>query len=300
MKTALKPGRLDTVFSSGAVLYLGGDPFYTKRLAKRTGYDAYAYAERPLPGKFKNVFLRKDGDLMISKITQYTPPSPEEFQDTYKIDPTKPYCAFMAGSRAQHFEGLIPLYHEAVTHIHKTHPDFQAIVSISPFLDQSMEKRITTKYAQSPLNFIKAYSPLDLISHAQMAVTIPGTNTAECMYMGTPMVMTLPLNSPKTFPFDGLLGLLSKLPIVGILIKKLLIQIAIKTRPYFSLPNILAKEQIVPELIGKLSGEEIANFIMRTFNNRDSLRQQKKHFKTLIPEQDPATIIVKTILEIIK
>ena len=42
------------------------------------------------------------------------------------------------------------------------------------------------------------------------------------------------------------------------MIKKLIIYLLLKKKRFYSLPNIIQKKEIVPELLGKLTIEEIA------------------------------------------
>ena len=45
LKTLLSFKKVPTQSKKGAVLYCGGDPFYIKRMAKKTTFPAYAYTE---------------------------------------------------------------------------------------------------------------------------------------------------------------------------------------------------------------------------------------------------------------
>ena len=50
---------------------------------------------------------------------------------------------------------------------------------------------------------------------ADLALTIPGTNTVELSFMGVPMVVTIPLNYPEEIPLEGPAQLLSRVPVLG-------------------------------------------------------------------------------------
>ena len=128
----------------------------------------------------------------------------------------------MSGSRPEHFIHLIPILIETVKHIKKSKPEFKALLSISPFINQSIISDVKSKHDLS--DFIISHAPsIDLMAIATFIVTIPGTNTAEIAYLGKPMLLIVPLNRPELLQFDGLLGLLGNLPIIGKVIKKLII-----------------------------------------------------------------------------
>jgi lipid-A-disaccharide synthase len=98
----------------------------------------------------------------------------------------------------------------------------------------------------------------DLMAAADLALTIPGTNTAELGYLGVPMVITLPLNHPELIPLEGLAGLVGNLPSLGKALKRKILPRLAARMPYAAWPNRLAERYLVPELRGEVYPEAVA------------------------------------------
>ena len=260
---------------NGAVLYLGGDPFYAKQIARRFSLPVFAYAETKSQANFKNVFRRsKNFDLMADnkKIVQE---SKADLLQQHNLN-NKPYVLFFASSRNKQFQYLVPYYFETIKHLQKKDPSFSAIISTSPFVDSQKIK--TFKQSCPPNTHLISASPHTLFKLSDFLVTIPGTNTAEAMYAGQSMLVVLPLIKPEVLDFPGLLGLLVQIP----LLKHVLLDVAVwffrKKIPLFSIPNILHNDLLVPELIGKVYPKDLAEFISHHQKNPKSLQKQQAVF----------------------
>lgn len=83
-----------------------------------------------------------------------------------------------------------------------------------------------------------------------------GTNTAELGVLGVPMVVALPTNALEVFrgAAGGFTGLLTRLPgPLGDALTRAVNARMLATRGWLSWPNIWAREEVVPELVGKLT-----------------------------------------------
>ncbi|HHW13603.1 MAG TPA: hypothetical protein GXX28_01545, partial [Firmicutes bacterium] len=98
----------------------------------------------------------------------------------------------------------------------------------------------------------------DLMAAADLALTIPGTNTAELGYLGAPMVVVLPLTHPERIPLEGLAGLIGNLPRLGKALKRRILPRLAARLPYAAWPNQLAQDYVVPELRGEVTPEAVA------------------------------------------
>jgi lipid A disaccharide synthetase len=94
---------------------------------------------------------------------------------------------------------------------------------------------------------------------AGAAVTIPGTNTAELAALGIPMLLVLPAYRLHALPLPGLPGHLGGLPVIGPAIKECVARLYLRTRRFWAHPNRLAGSLLVPELVGRITSEEIAD-----------------------------------------
>ena len=98
-----------------------------------------------------------------------------------------------------------------------------------------------------------------VIAGADLAITIPGSNNAELAAWGIPMVVCLPLHKPEEIAIDGILGLVDRIPLVGRKLKARAVLAAAAREQFVSLPNRIAREEIVPELRSReLRAEEVA------------------------------------------
>ncbi|MGF1567474.1 MAG: lipid-A-disaccharide synthase [Nodosilinea sp.] len=104
----------------------------------------------------------------------------------------------------------------------------------------------------------------DVMSQFQLCLTTVGANTAELGALGVPMVVLLPTQKLEVMKaWDGIPGLLANLPLVGDafakLVNALVLKQIYKESRRFAWPNIWAKKEIVPELIGRLEPQAVAN-----------------------------------------
>lgn len=94
---------------------------------------------------------------------------------------------------------------------------------------------------------------------ADLALTVPGSNTAELAAWGVPMVVCMPLHRPEEIPLDGVSGYLDRIPGIGRKLKVRAVLSALQRAKFVALPNQIAQEAIVPELISpRLSPHDVA------------------------------------------
>lgn len=278
---------------NGSVLYLGGDPNYARLLGWRLRIPAFAYTQHngfPTFG-FKQIFYKqKDGDLMAARVLNFSAQR-DTILEKYNL-PDSEFLLLFPGSRPQHFENFIEFLSGTFETLRKIRPDIKLIVSLSPFITD----KILAKY-QSFLSKMDAYvirgNSLELLSLSKLLVTIPGSNTAEAMYMKTPMLIMIPLHKPKYIILDGLAGLIGNIPIIGTLLKRLIIIIMKKKYDYFSLPNTRFKRKLVPELIGAFTQDELQTEILTLWDSESRLTEQKEAFSTI--ELNEETRVLDTI-----
>lgn len=139
-----------------------------------------------------------------------------------------------------------------------------------------------TKAAAVPVTLRTAAGPASLtlwrgdpravMAAADLALTIPGSNTAELAAWGVPMVVCLPLHKPEEIPLDGIAGYLDRIPLIGRPLKRRAVLSASRRAQYIALPNRAAGEAIVPELRSeRLAPEEIAAEAKRLLDDPERL-----------------------------
>ena len=77
--------------------------------------------------------------------------------------------------------------------------------------------------------------------------------------------------------WDGIPGILANLPFFGASFAKLINTIVLRQKRLFAWPNIWAKKEIVPELIGQLNPQEIANLTNNYLERPEQLQAMRNH-----------------------
>jgi lipid-A-disaccharide synthase len=291
-----------TPHNLGVVLFLGGDLLHATLIAKKLNYKAYAY----LAGKhigWRNVFSRffvpddslfKNeekakvvGDLMTDSI-QVQPR--EKVRNHWHLKNDRLTLAFMPGSRHWEIAHMLPLYRKIIKILKSRIPELQLMLILSPFITvEDIEK-----YPEHSLFDVLA--TFDSISAADLAVTIPGTNTAQIASAGIPMLVLFPLDNPEVIPLEGIMHYLTSIPLLGYFLKRLIAFEVNRKTKYFALPNIKAGREIVPEMRGSIKPKEAAEKIINLLSHPSILRNMEKELSTLMVRSGAANKIVEDIL----
>jgi hypothetical protein len=260
---------------NGAVLFLGGDPTYSKLLGLKHQVPVYGYAHsnQSLGIGIRSITKKEVGDLMADSV-QTQSYDRKSILHKHQLKEAE-YTVFFCGSRPQHFRAFLPFICTTIQHIKNINPTLNPIINISPFIsDKDVNdacKNINTK----SIIFLRANSH-EIMSIAKLLITLPGTNTAEAMYLNVPMFVVAPLNRPDLIILDGLAGLIEKVTIIGPHIKRLAIQSTKKKLKFAALPNRIAKTMIVPEIVDYIEEKELADKVNKLLNNEDELNAIKK------------------------
>lgn len=267
--------------NKGTVLYLGGDPNYARLLGWRLKIPTLAYTQHkgfPTFG-FKKVFYKhKDGDLMAARVLNFSEKRTAILQK-YNL-PDSDYMVLFPGSRPQHFENFIDFLSGTFESMRKARPNIKLIVSLSPFITDELLAKYQHFLDKMDGHIIRGNS-LELLSLSKLLVTIPGSNTAEAMYMKTPMLIMIPLHKPKYIILDGLAGLVGNIPGVGTIIKRLIILIMKKKYEFFSLPNCYFNRKLVPEVTGSFSQATLQSEILSLWDSESRLTEQLDAFDSI-------------------
>jgi lipid A disaccharide synthetase len=116
----------------------------------------------------------------------------------------------------------------------------------------------------------------EMLTLCRLCITTVGANTAELGALGVPMVVVVPTQQLDVMrAWDGLPGLLVNLPGVGTPLAKLFSWVAVKVivrqGKLLAWPNIWAKREIVPELIGRLTAAEVCDRTLTCLNHPEQL-----------------------------
>lgn len=189
-------------------------------------YVDYMYSILP----FEPEFYRQRGFDRISYVGN---PSVEEIDGTLKLlparnhfieraglDPSKPIIALLPGSRRGEIRCNLPVMIKAA----KRFPEFQMVVAAAP----SMPEKFYREVARDPGLQVVFESTVTLLKYSMAALVTSGTATMETALVGTPQVVCYRSNGSK----------------LTYKIMRKLIHV-----DFVSLPNLIAGERVVPELL---------------------------------------------------
>lgn len=294
---------------SGVVLFLGGDLLHATLASKKLNFPAYAY----LAGKhigwtgfYKKFFvpdhvayalfaqqnlpdekLRIVGDLMVDSVKGL---EKAEARQKWHLDPNRPTLALLPGSRDWEIKHMVPLYEKIVKLLKGKIKDLQAMVIVAPFTS------ITEIEKHAKGHLFDVYAPLESATAADLALTIPGTNTAQLALLGVPEIMIFPLDDPKVIPLEGLLHYLGIVPLLGGLIKRAVAFAVNKNTKFFALPNIKADRMIIPEFRGRIKPVRVAQLIEELLRDPDRLFKMNRELLVSLGAPGAADHITEVIL----
>lgn len=289
----------------GFVLHLGGDTIFTVLIAKRLGLPCLGYAERPLAlgWFFDKVFYSGFEKL----------PSNRKMEDVVgemMVDAARLRCpdrrparsgrlavGLYPGSRDYLAKYLLPFYGAVAERVSETMPDIDWMLGKSDFLSADFLHSIPDVNDGRPLDGVnlrweegadgRAFlvTPRGIrievanagrtAARANVALTLPGTNTAELSALGVPMIVTVPTWQAEIAPMPGIAGHIGRLPVVGKYIKRGLGHLLLRRIRFMSHPNRRVNRMVVPEMIGRITADQIAQAVIGSLN-ADTLRLEEE------------------------
>jgi len=126
------------------------------------------------------------------------------------------------------------------------------------------------------IKLITQFPAHEFLCQSQLCLTTVGANTAELGSLGIPMIVLLPTQQLDAMrSWDGIPGILANLPGIGTTFAKLINWFVIRQGRLFAWPNIWAKKEIVPELIGKLEPQHIAEIVIDFLDHPEKLETMR-------------------------
>lgn len=192
-------------------------------------------------------------------------------------------------------------------------PKIQLILAVSPFLKKeelgasikgfgNIINKNGRNYIKGPnFEFLMADSnTFDAINISNLAVTIPGTNTGELAALGKPMIVLFPVDRAHAIPMEGLNNIIIKIPLLAPILRRIIIRYVNWRTKYFSIPNIKAGKEIIPEIREKIYPEKVARTIINRLKDKDWLSKTSKRLKETMGGAGASDRITDEILEAIK
>jgi len=158
-------------------------------------------------------------------------------------------------------------------------------------------KLVTTGGVQ--IELITQTPAYNKLSQCRLCLTTVGANTAELGSLAVPMIVLLPTQQLDIMrAWDGLPGLLANLPGVGAAFATIINWLVVRRGQLFAWPNIWAKEEIVPELMGKLKPEKVAELVLEFLNHPEKLVEMSDRLRSLRGQPGAAKKLAEIVLSL--
>ena len=248
------------------------------------------------------------------------------------LEPHQELIGILPGSKAAKLAQGVPLTLAIAERIHAVRPQTRFVIPVAPTLDLPMLAKFADP-AQNPvlsliqgpsaqlvippesdqMPYLKTEAGLKVqlwtpfpahtvLAQCQLCLTTVGANTAELGSLAVPMVVLLPTQQLDAMrAWDGLPGILANLPGVGSVFAKLINGWFLRKKRLLAWPNIWAGREIVPELVGQLQPQEVADLALDWLNHPEKRQQVSQALRSVRGEggaaQKLAQIVVTALQE---
>ncbi len=149
--------------------------------------------------------------------------SRSDYAQQFHLDASKPWITLMPGSRLKEMRMNLPTVLESARELGS---EYEFLLPVAPTLDRESIRRLVEPGVAGGPAITLVPESLPALSHSRAGIIASGTATVEAAMMGTPFVMVYRVSSLTYF--------LGK-PRVKV--------------PHFAMVNLIAGEQVVPELV---------------------------------------------------
>ena len=183
----------------------------------------------------------------------------EQFFSAVGLEPATATVTLLPGSREKEVSNILPTMLEAANRLSLTHK-VQFVVAVAPTLDaQWLEKAVLECHAGKATVRAATHATYDALQHCEVAIVASGTATVEAALRERPMVVVYRVSA-----LTWLLG-------------KLLVDV-----PFYSMVNILAGKQMVPELIqSDFTAANVASRVEYLLDHPQAREEMTKEFRAL-------------------
>jgi lipid A disaccharide synthetase len=305
----------------GVIIFLGGDQFFPVAIGKRLGYQTVIYAEwearwhrfvdrfavmnAEVVAKVKPAYINKFtvvGDLMVESQRNVT-------QVDSDVDAPL-LIGILPGSKAAKLGMGLPLMLAIAEYIQAVYPQVKFAIPVAPTIDVAtlasyadpnfnpvigLVNGATAELVQGDshpylqtakglrVELRTEFPAYEWLSECSLCLTTIGANTAELGALGVPMIVLIAMQQLDAMrAWDGTLGILVNLPLLGTPIAKIVNTIAYRTLGSRKLawPNIWANQQeIVPELVGYLDAKTVAEFTLDYLQHPEKLTAMRSKLR---------------------
>ncbi len=293
----LCPGRFGPWSPQGVVVFLGGDQFWTVLLSARLGYRHLTYAEWVARWPRFNDRIAAMGPLAAGRLAPrwasrctVVGDLMADLSESARSDAPLPegeWVALLPGSKRAKLRVGVPFLLETADRLAALRPGCRFLLPLAPTtsLDDLLahagpanpiargyragvpallgEASPAPDRLQTPagtvIQLVRESPAHNALSQCALALTTVGANTAELAALGVPMLVLVPTQHLHVMQaWDGLAGLVGRLPLLRGLFGLLLTAWRLRHRGFLASPNIAAGRLLVPERVGPITPEAIA------------------------------------------
>ena len=287
----LRPQRFGPWPKQGVVVFLGGDQFWTVLLSARLGYRHLTYAEWVVRWPQWNDRIALMGKVAAARLAPRWSPRAavvgdlmadlsEAARGEAPLPPGEWIALFPGSKRAKLRVGM-PFLLETADRLAALRPGCRFLLPLAPTatvadllhyagpsnpiagcygsgVPQLVGDDLVTP-AGTRIAVLLENPVHGALSQCQLALTTVGANTAELAALGLPMLVLVPTQHLHVMQaWDGLAGLLGRLPMLRWFFGVALTAWRLRHRGFLSSPNIAAGRLVVPERVGPITPEQIA------------------------------------------
>ena len=249
-------------------------------------------------------------------------------------DPDSEILGFLPGSKPIKLKTGVPMVLAIAQNLHRQNPDRTYVIGVAPNLSLTDLMRYADPEQNSAIALFKApaaqlitpadslpylqiknrsetplkiylwqrFPALDLFSQCQLCFTTVGANTAQLGALAIPMIVLLPTQQLDSLSIaDGLPGLIAQIPGMGQFARKIINPLAVralqKSGKRFAWPNIWAKDEVVPELFGEITPDEVSAIAQTYLAHPEKLAAIRQNLRTLRGPAGAADKMADLILE---
>ena len=270
------------------------------------------------PQKYKHKFTVV-GDLMADVGSQIKEGEDKNSQNTTEL------IGFLPGSKGAKLTQGVPLMLTIAQYIHYKRPQTRFIVPVAPTLDvptlakfadpqnnplinkfggvsAKLIETDTKHFLQTSqgiqIELVTQFPAYELLSRCSLCITTVGANTAQLGSLAVPMIVLLPTQQLDAMrAWDGIPGILANLPGIGSSLAKLINWLVLQQGRLFAWPNIWAKEEIVPELVGELKGEDIGERVLDFLTHSEKLEKMRSRLRQVRGNPGAAEKLAQIVAE---
>lgn len=325
------PGLRDDAGAAGrgAVIGLGGNVALATALGKRLGHPVARYSFEPhwhrdlalllvpdetvrrraIRGGAREEAVAVVGNLVADAVEAAEPAA----------NPGSPHVLLFAGSRDAFAVHLVPLLIALVDRLAPAYPGARFVWPVSRLLrPETIADGIAGRHADTLGGFggtrvgdeirtphggvIALVDESERYAHmraADLAVTIPGTNTLELGIAGVPSLVLLPLNRPEVIPLEGAGHWLGLIPWVGRYLKRYAVRLFVQgLNVPVSLPNRIAGEALMDELRGRVDPDLVAERLRVLLDDPAERARRRARLRATMPAPGAAAAVARLALRL--